>query len=65
MERDDLINILKDHGMSAKDLEKLLTKNENPEKEEKSFSPNSNVQYQGSEDSDVKDLDFTIDKTEK
>jgi hypothetical protein len=68
MERDDLVNILKDHGMSAKDLEKLLAKKETtPEKEEeeKSFSPNTNLQYPGSEDSDVKDLEFSVDKIEK
>jgi hypothetical protein len=66
MERDDLVNILKDHGMSAKDLEKLLTKKENDTKEEEThFSPNTNLQYPDSEDSDVKDLNFSVDKNEK
>lgn len=59
-ERDDLVNILKDHGMSVKDLEALLDKKEIPEpkEEEKLISPNVNHQYPNSEDSDVKDLEF-------
>jgi DNA-binding transcriptional MerR regulator len=67
IERDELVNILKDHGMTAKDLEKLLAKKENntEENEEKSFSPNTNLQYPDSEDSDVKDLKFSVDNTEK
>ena len=59
-ERDDLVNILKDHGMSVKDLEDLLDKKEVSEepKEENPVSPNVNHQYPDSEDSDVKDLEF-------
>jgi hypothetical protein len=59
-ERDDLVNILKDHGMTVKDLEALLDKKEVSEepKEEKPVSPNVNLQYPDSEDSDVKDLEF-------
>lgn len=59
-ERDDLVNILKDHGMTVKDLENILDKKEVSEepKKEATFSPNINHQYPGSEDSDVKDLEF-------
>jgi hypothetical protein len=58
-ERDDLVSILKDHGMSVKDLEALLDKKEVSEpKEETPVSPNANHQYPNSEDSDVKDLQF-------
>lgn len=64
-ERDDLVNILKDHGMTVKDLEALLDKKETSEEEtqeetqeEKPVSPNANHQYPDSDDSDVKDLEF-------
>lgn len=59
-ERDDLVNILKDHGMTVKDLEALLDKKEilEPKEKEKTISPNVNHQYPNSEDSDVKDLEF-------
>ena len=65
-ERDDLVNILKDHGMTVKDLEALLNKENSSsvEEKEKSFSPNVNHQYPNSDDSDVKEFEFVSDKPE-
>ena len=66
-ERDDLVNILKDHGMTVKDLETLLNKEDSSsakEEDEKPFSPNANLQYPNSDDSDVKDFEFVSDKPE-
>jgi len=57
-ERDDLMNILKDHGKSVSDLEELLVKKEkeNP-LPDTDFTPNTDNQYGDSSYSDTADLE--------
>lgn len=60
-ERDDLMNILKDHGKSVSDLEELLAKKEkeNP-LPDTDFAPNTDNQYGDSSYSDTADLGSNV-----
>jgi len=62
-EREDLVSILKDHGMSPKDLEEYLVKKEreNPLPEVQDNSPQVQNQYQDNSYSDTADLASTSD----
>lgn len=57
-EREDLVSILKDHGMSPKDLEEYLVKKEreNPLPEVQDQTPQTHNQYQDNSYTDTADL---------
>jgi len=62
-EREDLVSILKDHGMSPKDLEEYLVKKEreNPLPEVQDSNPQTQNQYQDNSYTDTADLAASSD----
>lgn len=62
-EREDLVNILKDHGQTPRDLEAFLLKkeNENPLPDVQDHNPQTHNQYQDSSYTDTADLAASSD----
>lgn len=62
-EREDLVNILKDHGQTPRDLETFLQKkeSENPLPEVQDQSPQTHNQYRDNSYSDTADLTYNSD----